>query len=55
MKLGATMQLKSGGPQMTVVAVSKESRNRVCCGWFSSDNQYRDTWFHTDALKEVGQ
>lgn len=50
-KIGDVVRLKSGGPAMTVVALSpKEDKSRVCCGWIGDDGAFHDNWFHVDCL-----
>jgi uncharacterized protein YodC (DUF2158 family) len=47
-KVGDVVQLKSGGPKMTVSEL--ESDNRVFCIWFSGNDRKSDT-FIAQALK----
>lgn len=49
MKVGDVVQLKSGGPRMTVVEVKPEG---ITCQWYSKeDEDYKSGIFAPDALK----
>lgn len=47
---GDVVQLKSGGPRMTVTEV--QENGQVCCAWFE-DDETRSRYFPPKALKEV--
>lgn len=49
-KVGDVVQLKSGGPAMTVTAVGLRSGASIQCHWFTDDITKFDT-FPPDALK----
>ena len=51
-KVGDVVQLKSGGPNMTVVDVYEEDRQAKCV-WFFGDVTKMDGVFPFDALKKV--
>lgn len=50
--VGVVVTLRSGGPLMTVVAISYENDTRVCCGFFDANNTYSTVWFNTEALEK---
>jgi len=53
-KAGDIVQLKSGGPPLTVDLVwhdPEEDRYRVDCCWFTPDQEYNDATFGPEALK----
>lgn len=55
-KIGDIVQLKSGGPWMTVSSEQDEDSNKVNCKWFNSDNfeqsfQLCNENFHIDSLR----
>lgn len=51
-KIGDTVQLKSGGPLMTVVRI--ESDGAVACMWYAPDaEEFRSQAFVVGALDEV--
>jgi len=61
---GDTVQLKSGGPVMTVKRVVAEEKEKflfwqmitppmVVCTWFDIKNQTRTEVFHPDLLKKI--
>lgn len=50
LKVGDKVDLKSGGPTMTVTEISE--RGSVRCTWFW-DGEYKATVFPKDALKKV--
>ncbi|MGX1693148.1 YodC family protein [Brevundimonas naejangsanensis] len=47
---GSTVQLKSGGPIMTVEWYEHGSAN---CSWFDDKMQHHNKMFQLEALKEV--
>jgi uncharacterized protein YodC (DUF2158 family) len=50
-KIGDVVQLKSGGPQMTVKDLGNEHQpNQVACVWFNSQFDLREATFHFDML-----
>ena len=53
--VGAVVQLKSGGPKMTVETIGRdpEGRPTVCCVWFDGKTQMHGV-FPPDAVKAVG-
>jgi uncharacterized protein YodC (DUF2158 family) len=52
-KAGDIVQLKSGGPQMTVERVgSSIAANALLCFWFEGDKLH-DQWFQPTSLKKV--
>ena len=46
---GMVVQLKSGGPEMTVAAIDK---NGVFCNWFA-DNEVKSEYFSPETLKII--
>jgi len=54
-KAGDIVQLKSGGPRMTVSKVEQwNGAIRARCEWFSGDKNYNDS-FELHLLKVVGE
>jgi uncharacterized protein YodC (DUF2158 family) len=54
-KEGDVVQLKSGGPKMTVTKVEQwNGRARAWCDWFSGDQNKSDS-FHLESLKLAEQ
>jgi uncharacterized protein YodC (DUF2158 family) len=52
-KVGDTVQLKSGGPRMTVTSLgSNFGQPIVWCAWFDGTTQFSDH-FPIDAVKDV--
>lgn len=53
MKTGDVVQLKSGGPVMTVLKVAEFSRLglRTECHWFGPSGEPKKEYFHPDMLK----
>lgn len=47
MRLGEVVTLKSGGPMMTVIAISK--RGACLCGWFDGET-FIEHWFAAAVL-----
>lgn len=56
LKIGDVVQLKSGGPKMTIVDYTYDMGHRDDdkwhCTWFES-NKVQEADFHKDALKKV--
>ena len=55
-KLGDTVQLKSGGPVMTVTYVGSlnpGSKPSVSCSWFDEKNQQQHGRWPAEALKHA--
>ena len=52
-QVGRVVQLKSGGPNMTVTAKRKED-GKITCQWFD-DAKHREASFPSDALRNVGE
>jgi len=50
---GDVVQLKSGGPPMTVCSISKED-GQVWCNWFVQDDK-KQTHFHPEVLVKVDE
>ena len=48
--IGKVVQLKSGGPYMTVNS-EPDGKNEVICVWFLSD-EFKSASFHPDALQD---
>jgi len=51
LKIGDTVELKSGGPDMTVIDVLPNGL--IMCAWFDRDKSSKET-FPPDALKKTG-
>lgn len=49
-QVGDTVQLKSGGPIMTV---EKASKGEVTCVWFDEKNQCQSKFFVPEVLKKA--
>ena len=49
---GRVVQLKSGGPKMTVEEM--EGGSKALCIWFDEKNDLHRKWFDADALEIVG-
>jgi uncharacterized protein YodC (DUF2158 family) len=49
-KIGQVVQLKSGGPRMTVSDVDYEDDLPVCCLWFDGNGQLQDGDFDHEVL-----
>ena len=55
MKPGDIVQLKSGGPKMTVTEAREwNGEIRVWCSWFDEHNKPQSDSFPMAALKQVG-
>jgi uncharacterized protein YodC (DUF2158 family) len=52
-KVGDIVQLKSGGPKMTVTSIGNGS-DMVECTWFGDDNKPQYDTFPATALLKVG-
>ena len=50
-KSGDIVELKSGGPKMTVKERS-DGDNEYLCQWFGG-KKLEEGWFHSDSLKRV--
>lgn len=51
-KIGQTVQLKSGGPVMTIVTI--ENVNRITCMWYAAAHgEFRTHVFAEDWLDEI--
>jgi len=55
MKIGDIVQLKSGGPTMTIVAIyeSASANDKIQCDWFNSNIEVSSRRFPEDALRQV--
>ena len=54
LKIGDVVQLRSGGPTMTVVAVTHVAESDLClidCGWFTSEMRPEKAAFPEEALE----
>jgi len=51
-EVGSVVQLKSGGPRMTVTSFLGD---RVVCSWFDSGGKHGSDSFPLSALKLVGR
>lgn len=54
--VGDVVRLKSGGPKMTVVTISKtqlDSELSVWCEWFDEKNKAQKNTFHLVAVEKV--
>ncbi len=49
--IGDVVQLKSGGPYMTVTEIDSDSDAH--CVWFINDEQQHQNYFNVAALKKV--
>ena len=52
LKVGMIVQLKSGGPQMTVVKVEPRFESSIFCRWFF-ENKLEKGSFHPQSLKII--
>jgi uncharacterized protein YodC (DUF2158 family) len=54
---GDTVQLKSGGPIMTIEKIGKlmstDVHNSALCTWFGEKNKKETSWFPLPTLKKV--
>jgi len=51
-EVGDVVQLKSGGPRMTVVGADKPTPDEVHCAWFAKERMERAA-FPPDALASI--
>lgn len=55
-KSGDVVELKSGGPRMTVESggpsPEEKSEGCVCCIWFANDDSPQRAVFHAECLKK---
>jgi uncharacterized protein YodC (DUF2158 family) len=52
-KPGDIVELKSGGPNMTVRKQGTSDQTLVQCDWFVGDGEIKTHWFPKEALKKV--
>ncbi len=52
LKVGMIVQLKSGGPQMTVVKIDPKYEGSIFCRWYSGDKFEREG-FPPEALEII--
>ena len=53
LQLGDVVQLKSGGPKLTVERVgSSTDSNAVLCYWFDGGDKLQTQWFQPTSLKK---
>ena len=52
--VGDVVQLKSGGPKMTVTTISSGNRDDLYCKWFEGNKVYEEI-FPTNALIKVSE
>ena len=57
LKAGDTVQLKSGGPYMTIDRIDKkfasDSQNSAHCSWFDEKKNPKNGWFTLTSLNKV--
>lgn len=53
-KVGDAVQLKSGGPKMTIKSVlpSTSSEETICCQWFAG-SKLQEGWFTPASLQKA--
>ena len=51
-KVGDVVQLKSGGPKMTVASI--DEKGRAWCSWFVNGENHREV-FRPESLEQVDQ
>jgi uncharacterized protein YodC (DUF2158 family) len=51
-KVGDMVQLKTGGPEMTVAGADAKDPDKVACDWFDSKGTAKSKSFHEDQLVE---
>lgn len=53
---GDTVQLKSGGPAMTIESFEGDSQNQgAVCSWFDDKKNHQRKWFHIASLKKADE
>lgn len=54
-KTGQVVQLKSGGPPMTVERTAEffQQGEHVMCVWFNVNNEKKNDWFSVDQVELV--
>lgn len=56
-ELGDTVELKSGGPTMTIEKIGPrfegQKEQGAHCAWFNEKNQPQKSWFPLTSLKKV--
>jgi uncharacterized protein YodC (DUF2158 family) len=51
-QVGDVVELKSGGPNMTVQSIEQMTYHKVVgVSWFDELGQISNAWFHIDAVK----
>jgi len=51
---GDTVQLKSGGPVMTIDTIATDNGQQgATCSWFDDDNRIQKRWFPLTSLNKV--
>jgi uncharacterized protein YodC (DUF2158 family) len=57
LQAGDTVQLKSGGPKMTIDRIGKQYGSdpdpQAWCSWFDEKNKTQSKWFPLTSLKKV--
>jgi uncharacterized protein YodC (DUF2158 family) len=53
LKVGDVVELKSGGPKMTITRIDSDSAQFIWCRWFSADNKVNAQQFPPAALQKV--
>jgi uncharacterized protein YodC (DUF2158 family) len=58
-KVGEVVQLKSGGPKMTIGKIGSQSMSgktadEAKCSWFDEKNKIQEEWFQLTSLKRWG-
>jgi uncharacterized protein YodC (DUF2158 family) len=52
LKVGDVVELKSGGPQMSVSNIgSGEASEAAKCNWFNEKKELKSSWFKKEILK----
>jgi uncharacterized protein YodC (DUF2158 family) len=56
-KAGDTVEMKSGGPTMTIDSIGKQFQSSgtdgAWCSWFDEKNKRQKEWFELTSLKKV--
>lgn len=52
--IGDVVQLRSGGPRMTVTQLGL-THGRVECSWFVADTELRSAFIHSQAIVKVNE